>query len=174
MGWGLGIINNDTENPAKTPEEAGITGEDVGQLVTTSGTDGTRYFEFNGTNWIEMEKDAYEEAVNARALGELEKNQLSAGPIDGKTGKDASLRYPADIKHGSSDYVLFQFGKYIPPFSKDVTEIERSGEDFISGTQAGNYSADVNNKYRDLATGNLLYNLSNLVIFCFWMNQQII
>ena len=87
MGWGLGIINNDTdENPAKTPEELGIAGEDAGQLVTTNGTDGTRYFEFNGTNWIEMEKDAYEEAVTAKALGELEKNQLSAGPIDGKTG----------------------------------------------------------------------------------------
>ena len=160
---GLNIGGNlYNEIPAKRPEEAGITGENVGQRGTTSGTDGTRYFEFNGTNWIEMEKDAYEEAVTAIAIKELKDNQLSAGPIDGKTGKDASLRYPDDIKHGSSDYVLFQFGKYIPPFSRDVTEIQQSGEDFGSGNQAGNYSADVNNKYRELASGNLLYNLSNL------------
>ena len=149
------------ENPAKRPEEVGITGETEGQLVTTSGTDGTRYFEFNGTNWIEMQQTEYEEAVTAKAIEELKGNQISAGPIGGSTGKDASLRYPDDIKHGSSDYVLFQFGKYIPPFSKDVTDIQQSGEDFGSG-DAGNYSADVNNRYRELASGNYLYNLSNL------------
>ncbi len=159
---GLNIGGNlYNEIPAKRPEEVNISGEYEGQLVTTSGTDGTRYFEFNGTNWIEMEQTEYEEAVTAKAIEELKGNQISAGPIGGKTGKDASLRYPDDIKHGSSDYVLFQFGKYIPPFSKDVTDIEQSGEDFGSG-DAGNYSADVNNRYRELASGNYLYNLSNL------------
>ena len=32
-------------------------------------------------------------------------------------GKSKSLRYPEDIKDQKTDYVLFEFGKYTPPFS---------------------------------------------------------
>ena len=31
--------------------------------------------------------------------------------------KDVSLRYPKDIKDAKTDYVLFQFGNYVPPFA---------------------------------------------------------
>ena len=31
--------------------------------------------------------------------------------------KDKSLRYPNDIKHSETDYVMFQFGRYRPPFA---------------------------------------------------------
>ena len=46
-------------------------------------------------------------------------------------GKGKSLRYPEDIKDEKTDYVLFQFGKYTPPFQ---------------GGQAGNNNSS-RNKY---------------------------
>lgn len=47
-------------------------------------------------------------------------NTISAGPLSGSTPSTGSVRYPSDMSVGDdSDYVMFQFGKYIPPFSRD-------------------------------------------------------
>ena len=48
---------------------------------------------------------------------------INAGSLKGKTGHEESstLRYPSDgIKDKNTDYVLFQFGKYNPPFGTDA------------------------------------------------------
>ena len=48
---------------------------------------------------------------------------INAGSLKGKTGHEESstLRYPSDgIKDKNTDYVLFQFGKYNPPFGVDA------------------------------------------------------
>ena len=48
---------------------------------------------------------------------------INAGSLKKKTGHEesATLRYPSDgIKDKNTDYVLFQFGKYNPPFGTDA------------------------------------------------------
>ncbi len=60
--------------------------------------------------------------------------KISPGPLKG-SGPSAdhkqTLRWPADSIDVDTDYVFFQFGKYIPPFSRDATEN-------VSATQAYN------------------------------------
>ena len=52
---------------------------------------------------------------------ELDKINISPGPIGGKEPTADTLRWPADGIDVNTDYVFFQFGKYIPPFGKDTT-----------------------------------------------------
>ena len=85
---------------------------------------------------------------------------ISAGPLNGETGaKSGTLRWPKDVKYDDSDYVLFQFGKYIPPFSRDSTGKNIDSEMIKKG------KADSRSKaiLKDIAKGGLSdYNLNNL------------
>jgi len=72
---------------------------------------------------------------------------LTIGPVSGTTSSDkGTLRYPKDIKYSTSDYIFFQFGKYIPPFgsgyqtgdsgglnayNKSATDFKASGSSII-------------------------------------------
>lgn len=40
-----------------------------------------------------------------------------------------SLRYPYDIGVGNSDYMIFEFIEYVPPFNKDVDKLNRTTYD---------------------------------------------
>ena len=51
---------------------------------------------------------------------------LGDGKPDGQT-----LRYPNDAVDKSTDYVFFQFGKYLPPFSRDAKELRDKREEQI-------------------------------------------
>ena len=46
-----------------------------------------------------------------------------------------SLRYPEDIKDAKTDYVLFQFGNYVPPFAGG----QRGDNKKFPGRHAGAY-----------------------------------
>ncbi len=81
---------------------------------------------------------------------------ISSGPLNGQTGAEAgTLRWPKDVKYDDSDYVLFQFGKYVPPFSKDITNASVVGQG-----KAEDRSKAI---LKDIAKGGISeYNLNNL------------
>jgi hypothetical protein len=47
---------------------------------------------------------------------------LSSGPLDGQTPGTSTQRWPVDQIQAETDYVFFQFGKYMPPFGKDAAK----------------------------------------------------
>ena len=47
---------------------------------------------------------------------------LTIGPLEGATPGGGTKRWPNDQIQEKTDYVFFQFGKYIPPFSQDAHE----------------------------------------------------
>ena len=51
---------------------------------------------------------------------------LGDGKPDGQT-----LRYPNDAVDATTDYVFFQFGKYLPPFSRDAKQLRDKREEQI-------------------------------------------
>ena len=80
------------------------------------------YWKWNGKSWDVVEKEDYtqyqkEGITNREIPKEL---VISAGPLDGKTPDNDTYRWPADQIQEETDYVFFQFGKYIPPFSKQA------------------------------------------------------
>ena len=46
--------------------------------------------------------------------------KLTIGPLEGATPDGGTQRWPNDQIQEETDYVFFQFGKYIPPFSQDA------------------------------------------------------
>jgi len=99
--------------------------------------------------------------VTASVGGNIGRTMLS-GPIGEKTGAEyGTLRWPLDVKHDTSDYVLFQFGKYVPPFSRDINSID--GAAISSGAEAGNIAQGIRNHYIN-SNGWNLYNQENLDI----------
>ena len=50
--------------------------------------------------------------------------ELSAGPLDGQTPGEETQRWPDDQIQKETDYVFFQFGKYIHPFGKDAGDAQ--------------------------------------------------
>ena len=82
------------------------------------GEDGLRY-DYERENlipWYVANADAIEDRKNNGS-------QISVGPLGGespeKTG-NRTLRWPDDAIQTTTDYVFFQFGKYLPPFSRDA------------------------------------------------------
>jgi len=48
---------------------------------------------------------------------------LKVKTLDGKKPSKQTLRWPSDALDQSTDYVFFQFGKYLPPFSRDAADL---------------------------------------------------
>ena len=77
--------------------------------------------QYSGVNKIADNRDpsviAEElEALNGKTI------RIGPGPIEGHS-KDNSLRWPDDMLDDSSDWVLFQFGKYTKPFGEDARRL---------------------------------------------------
>ena len=53
--------------------------------------------------------------------------KLTVGPLEGATPDGSTKRWPNDQIQKETDYVFFQFGKYIPPLSQDA--LNDSGND---------------------------------------------
>ena len=113
-------------------------GEYVGQIKRVwkskrNDSDENKYYEWNGTTWNKLPKQKgldlwlqSKDAENFESIKEASKaygglGGLKIGPLaDTKIDKN-SLRYPADMLVGpESDYVVFEFVKYEPPFGKDA------------------------------------------------------
>ena len=63
--------------------------------------------------------------------------KLNAGPIDGGKVDGKTQKWPNDAIESTTDYVFFQFGKYIPPFSQDA----QSGSGSTFSKRAGYVSS---------------------------------
>ena len=72
---------------------------------------------------------------------------LQIGPLDGQFDKANSYRWPLDMIDDSTDWVLFQFGKYPKPFGRDVRDLTKIEENKWKGLQAGRnkYNLDMYN-----------------------------
>ena len=110
-------------------------------------TKGKEYYTWNGTGWDRHSKpyggssresrDAYNEAkknfqlqqeaikkgdnpnINPKDTSDL-KIKISSGPLEGKGVDDKTQKWPNAAIESTTDYVFFQFGKYLPPFSNDA------------------------------------------------------
>ena len=99
-----------------------------------NGTGGPKYYVFDSLEELKNFPKFKKDNVSIGTVNDYDDlfPKITIGPIGsgeqtGVTGK--TLRYPKDAIHSSTDYVFFQFGKYIPPFSKQNTTIARAGEE---------------------------------------------
>ena len=120
--------------------DASAKGEYVGQIKrnwssSRNGPGTNNYYEWNGTTWNKLPQQKgldlwlqSKDAENFESIKEASKaygglGGLKIGPLaDTKIDNSpATLRYPADmLVDPSSDYVVFEFVKYEPPFGKDA------------------------------------------------------
>ena len=80
------------------------------------------------TSFFKEDRPSESNSINGNE--NIEEVKLRIGPIgDGPSGPEQTLRWPSDVIHSKTDYVFFEFGKYIPPFSKDINDLRtRSGQ----------------------------------------------
>ena len=77
---------------------------------------------------------------------------ITIGPLKGTDIGEKTLRYPNDVLHKESDYVLFQFGKYIPPFSRTAarTAKENKEDEALKAFTVESYNASTNLKIEEV------------------------
>ena len=78
---------------------------------------------FNGLYDYEREQLIPWHIANSDAIKEQFGDKVVVGPLGGESPEKngiRTLRWPDDIIQTTTDYVFFQFGKYLPPFSRDA------------------------------------------------------
>ena len=111
------------------------------------------YWRWNGTDdWEAVDKPAYDRYIadqfqqdNYFEKSEINSTIIEVGPLGGKLPSNdvKCYRWPDDTIGTGTDYVFFQFGKYKPPFSRDVDVLRKSSakilgeneKDFEIGTR---------------------------------------
>jgi hypothetical protein len=80
-------------------------------------------------DWTKIDNDG---TATEQIDGKLdEATNITIGPLKGSspTTSNTTARYPSDaLIDSSSDYVFFQFGKYIPPFSREANKVKNLSE----------------------------------------------
>lgn len=85
-------------------------GKKVGETTYTGGFGSFKYWEWNGRDWNEITKDKWKSA-NPGGTAYTAISTPSGGTTTG------ALRYPKDVAmKENSDYVMFEFYEYKPPF----------------------------------------------------------
>ena len=74
-----------------------------------------------------------------------------------KDGEKGTLRWPSDAIDTETDYVFFQFGKYIPPFSRDVNELREDGK--IEALEKEGKTKQIRNYLRENSTTSATYEM---------------
>ena len=128
----------------------------AGHMTTSSGNGpgGQKlyaYWRWNGVDaWTKVSETAYNRWIHDTHKSQINSTKIGIGPLGGQLpkgdiGSPLCYRWPSDTLETNTDYVFFQFGKYIPPFSQDAKTLYDSsaqilGEDFADGdnTEAGN------------------------------------
>ena len=85
------------------------------------------------------------------------KKPIGIGPLKGSspTLDNKTARYPSDsLIDDRSDYVFFQFGKYIPPFSKKNEKIVTEGESTVKNPSQQSYNASTELEHRPIPIPN--------------------
>ena len=117
-----------------------------GYMMRTKGAGGGTggnygYWRWNGTDdWTEVNKTAYDR-WNADQIqkdeyfdgSEINSTIIEVGPLGGKlpSYEQKCYRWPDDTIGTGTDYVFFQFGKYIPPFSRDAEVLRISSAQIL-------------------------------------------
>ena len=73
-------------------------------------------------NEIQLNNFLEEQKLRSEAELVRESVTVSAGPLDGKSPDSNTQRWPIDQIQNTTDYVFFQFGKYVPPFGQDAAK----------------------------------------------------
>ncbi len=99
------------------------------------------YWRWNGTDdWVSVGKDAYDRYIadqfqqdNYFEKSEINSTIIEVGPLGGKLPSTElkCYRWPDDTIGTGTDYVFFQFGKYKPPFSRDVDVLRKSSAQIL-------------------------------------------
>ena len=128
----------------------------AGHMTTSSGNGpgGQRlyaYWRWNGVDdWTKVSEASYNRWIHDTHRKSINSTKIGIGPLGGQLpkgdiGSPLCYRWPSDTLETNTDYVFFQFGKYIPPFSQDAQSLYDSsaqilGEDFADGDnkEAGN------------------------------------
>jgi len=100
------------------------------------------YWRWNGTDdWEVVGKDAYDrytadqfQQENYFEGSEINSTIIEVGPLGGKLPSTdlKCYRWPDDTIGTGTDYVFFQFGKYLPPFSREVDVLRESSADILN------------------------------------------
>ena len=100
------------------------------------------YWRWNGTDdWEKVGKDAYDrytadqiQQENYFEDSEINSTIIEVGPLGGKLPSTdlKCYRWPDDTIGTGTDYVFFQFGKYLPPFSREVDVLRESSADILN------------------------------------------
>ena len=118
-----------------------------GYMMRTKGNGGGTnprygYWRWNGTDdWEQVDKPAYDrwnadQIQKDEYFGDSEINStiIEVGPLGGKlpSNDPKCYRWPDDTINTGTDYVFFQFGKYIPPFSRDADVLRTSSAQILA------------------------------------------
>ena len=112
---GLGVTA--IANTAVTKEKPTNTGKAGDYKVTNSknavGGNVNTYWKWDGRDWTEVNENEYKQSTGNNQY--VNKNEPDAQSVS------TAVRYPADLSIDvDSDYVLFEFFEYVPPFGKGI------------------------------------------------------
>tara|TARA_B100001113_G_scaffold92151_1_gene73777 strand:- start:260 stop:1531 length:1272 start_codon:yes stop_codon:yes gene_type:complete len=138
--------------------------EEIQKLLLAKPTaEGTYITTAQGDILVSMNmQTALEEWLDSGAAREdqlLPRGLLQADTLNQeRPGDGTTYRWPADPIDSETDYVFFQFGRYKPPFNKDVGELRR-----LSGLNEKDYNLknarDVADKIRAVSTTSATYEM---------------
>ena len=62
-------------------------------------------------------------------------SKITIGPLGDGPSLSRTVRWPRDSINTGTDYIYFEFGKYLPPFSRDVKALEDSRKESIGSSE---------------------------------------
>jgi len=93
------------------------------------------YWQYDGEQWLKITKALHKTGglPGLRVgVGEQSLSSMLIGPIGpDKVPSNSTLRWPKDAIHQETDYVFFEFGKYLPPFSADADALRIARDDAL-------------------------------------------
>jgi len=128
QAFSLGIQLANTATTKPKPDKPGKEGD-----VTTNkgkglaGNEVDVFWEYDGKEWKEISKGEYQKKTNNY-------NYITSNQEPDAASLSGAIRYPDDLSVGvDSDYVLFEFFEYQPPFKDVDATIEKNGAEQAAG-----------------------------------------
>jgi len=165
---------NDNKN-YETRYEPSIT-EGIGAGGVTKDPDGQRWFlqlRDGNLTWIKVPDANTGHVIDipwSQASGDdggknWNLSKAGAGPLNNNVPDSSTLRWPKDAISETTDYVFFQFGRYKPPFSRDVDKLRKAAkfeEDNVKQWQSKKFGKDLVKNTNTINTYDM-YNASNML-----------
>ena len=120
---------------------------------------------WNGKDWEKVSDKVYNAWLVTQEYNKLDQSltgKISIGPLGESKGPDlSSLRWPKDSINTGTDYIFFQFGRYEPPFGRDVQYLREGLEDLLLTNPGSEETYKAVKKKATNAAGRGMYNASN-------------